>query len=996
MSSGTPPNYPWLQQLGTVLDEFSEPGINGFEPQLWFTGGLPKLPVIESNRQTSMARFKTITGSTMPGWWPFHANGMMVTHLYRLIDEYLANDLKFPKSSPAMSHNLQPEEPVDFTTKQNKQLSLQHVSRVSEGYYALRPFLSASLSLEDIVGFGDRKMVQAEKKGQKQRPEYVRFDLITMWSNGRLTETSFVQLDNQKKFDKYFRKDGVDFDFLEWNDINYQSCQNYSSDLNEWLLGVRGNWWTRFCTRVSRVGGVLDDQSGGYGSEVLSAEAIRCIGFVGFNTEIQRYYELLRKAAMSHKVRPRQKDNRTGAFPGFVQGTALHRICSSVIEVPPPPPPTAKRLPVDIPPVPQPSAARLREATAVFLPVPTEDVLPMPKEAPRSLTPDSSQPQGQPSTLPIPRTLPCVPLTALIQPALAPEAPPAKRHCTKETPEHISAASGSSTPSLTPAMSHIARQPAPPPQQPQRTVQSQTPPTPPPADPVPVSKPPQTATPPPMAAAPARTPPQDLSLEQKQNQNIDEYLPEDVDYSPMPEDLPEEEEEGTDVIRSEEEGTDSQPQSTVPQSSTDDKMAVLVEMQRLWVIMVVENAEKVMNAAGWSSEAQDLAMSHKATPATVLATIVHGLSMDHNTRCSVLPRLGTIESEGLAGVQRIEWQNRSIVRQYNDKLQVSNYYTTNKRKEQTKRLEERQLQLDRGYTWKEVGVDYEMPLPEQTGKELKASSDSQTIFTRQLVDLALIEEDAFSEDFEADKNFELLMRFFTLDNSIMGVRAANLVRSLCSYWRKKGEYERCVPNSYEPEKKTVWIWPSFAYMMDQNGFVKIPHKNRFLETHPTYTINCPNNYPPKELRTVTWFANMHGFESVDDEDDEGKNFFHHVCQAAKFSGIASEVLVHAFLPSADRLPGNYTSAMRHKIHSGPIAGYSPGHVLLNGSDIEMVQDRIIHELLVHKVLVMSDFDDNPNIKVCFFYIARALPLSVEAASPTYLPSYNGGCTGTYV
>ena len=144
MSSGMPPNYPWLQQLGTVLDDYSEPGINGFEPQLWFTGGLPKLSVIESNRQTSMARFKKITGSTMPVWWPFHANGMMVTHLYRLIDEYLANDLKFPKSSPAMSHNLQPEEPVDFTTKQNKQLSLQHVSRVSEGYYALRPFLSAS------------------------------------------------------------------------------------------------------------------------------------------------------------------------------------------------------------------------------------------------------------------------------------------------------------------------------------------------------------------------------------------------------------------------------------------------------------------------------------------------------------------------------------------------------------------------------------------------------------------------------------------------------------------------------------------------------------------------------------------------------------------------------------------------------------------------------------------------------------------------------------
>ena len=147
---------------------------------------------------------------------------------------------------------------------------------------------------------------------------------------------------------------------------------------------------------------------------------------------------------------------------------------------------------------------------------------------------------------------------------------------------------------------------------------------------------------------------------------------------------------------------------------------------------------------------------------------------------------------------------------------------------------------------------------------------------------------------------------------------------------------------------------------------------------------------------MPWLASLFGIESVDDVDDDGKNFFHHLAQAAKYSGIASEILVHAFLPSADRLSGDYAAAMRHKCHSSGIAGYSPTHVLCNGSDILLVQDRTIHELLVNKILLVSDFDDNPNIKVCFFYIARALPLSVEAASPTYLPSYNGGCTGTYV
>ena len=95
---------------GTVLDIYSEPGINGYEPQLWFGGQLPKLGIIEANRTKSKAMFKTRTGKKLPDWWPFHANGMLVTHLYRLIDEYLANDLKFPNSSPAMRHNLQPEE----------------------------------------------------------------------------------------------------------------------------------------------------------------------------------------------------------------------------------------------------------------------------------------------------------------------------------------------------------------------------------------------------------------------------------------------------------------------------------------------------------------------------------------------------------------------------------------------------------------------------------------------------------------------------------------------------------------------------------------------------------------------------------------------------------------------------------------------------------------------------------------------------------------------
>ena len=123
---------------------------------------------------------------------------------------------------------------------------------------------------------------------------------------------------------------------------------------------------------------------------------------------------------------------------------------------------------------------------------------------------------------------------------------------------------------------------------------------------------------------------------------------------------------------------------------------------------------------------------------------------------------------------------------------------------------------------------------------------------------------------------------------------------------------------------------------------------------------------------------------------------HHLFQAAKYSILAAEVAVHAFGPSADRLPGSYSAAMRHKVTAGGIRSWTPSHVLCNGSDMLLVQDRIIQELLDNQIVLVSDFDDNWNEQVCFFYIARALPLSVEAASPTSLPSYNGGFTGTYV
>ena len=122
---------------------------------------------------------------------------------------------------------------------------------------------------------------------------------------------------------------------------------------------------------------------------------------------------------------------------------------------------------------PPPSADRL-----AALPVPTGRTMHAQEEA-RSLTPGGTQSTKHPVTQPIPRTLPQVSLPACSHPNLSPVDPPAKRICTKEAPQHISAASGSSTPLPKAAMSHIVRPPPPPaspppqrePQQPQQLQQ---------------------------------------------------------------------------------------------------------------------------------------------------------------------------------------------------------------------------------------------------------------------------------------------------------------------------------------------------------------------------------------------------------------------------------------------------------------------------------------------------------------------------------------------
>ena len=348
------------------------------------------------------------------------------------------------------------------------------------------------------------------------------------------------------------------------------------------------------------------------------------------------------------------------------------------------------------------------------------------------------------------------------------------------------------------------------------------------------------------------------------------------------------------------------------------------------------------------------------------------------------------DSEAFAEVQALEWDNRSSKRRYTEKLHVQGDYLE-------KRRAAMQKLANRGYTRDELeAYGYELPDTDAYGKQLKVSFDSRETFTKQLFTLARIEEDGSRTESEADMNFEILMRLYALDHSTMGVRATSLIRSLASHWKKQGEPERSEHDGYQPHTKPiVRIYPSFAWKMHLHGYIKVPWHKRFMETMPCYTINCTNNFPSKEVRSLNWFGSLFGFNSVEDVDSDGKNLFHHLFQSMKYSILAGEIAVQAFSPSAPKLPGDYSKAMRHKVTDGGIAGWTPLHTLCKDSDILLMAERTIEALLDNEIVTVKDFDDNWNDKVFVFYIPRALPFSFQAASPTALPSLNWGFTGTY-
>ena len=145
-----------------------------------FRKGQTKRKHVLSNTETDTNEFLLRRGVKLPQWWLKFADGHPVTHVYRLIDDDNGLDTKIPKVTEAMSHKLKPEAVVDFSDKQVKQQAITHVDKSSEGDMGQRPYLSTSLDLESLSGFGMRKITHWENLGRSVQQKYARIDLIAL------------------------------------------------------------------------------------------------------------------------------------------------------------------------------------------------------------------------------------------------------------------------------------------------------------------------------------------------------------------------------------------------------------------------------------------------------------------------------------------------------------------------------------------------------------------------------------------------------------------------------------------------------------------------------------------------------------------------------------------------------------------------------------------------------------------------------------------------
>ena len=199
---------------------------------------------------------------------------------------------------------------------------------------------------------------------------------------------------------------------------------------------------------------------------------------------------------------------------------------------------------------------------------------------------------------------------------------------------------------------------------------------------------------------------------------------------------------------------------------------------------------------------------------------------------------------------------------------------------------------------------------------------------------------------------------------------------------------------------------TFAQLMEEQQLIIIPERCEGQETLPAATINKFINFPPRDMRNLPAFARQFGFSHAEDYDENGKNIFHHLFTALKYSSLAMEVAMHCFEEGEAVLQGDYRAAMSHKVTDARPRGWTPLHCLCNGSDPMVSQVYVIAKLLETNTVPLSYFDAMSNDKVIVFgslvamvHNAHLLGLHPPLPRPhrsTPPLSTHWGSTGTYV
>ena len=146
---------------------------------------------------------------------------------------------------------------------------------------------------------------------------------------------------------------------------------------------------------------------------------------------------------------------------------------------------------------------------------------------------------------------------------------------------------------------------------------------------------------------------------------------------------------------------------------------------------------------------------------------------------------------------------------------------------------------------------------------------------------------------------------------------------------------------------------TFAWHLQELGWVKLAHHSKNVETQSTSTQIFPEMLPDIEARSLPEIAKIFGFTSCTDTDPDGKNICLHMFTSLTYCHSTAIILKEAFEATAPRLPGSYSSAMSQRVTSGTPIGHSPLHVLCDGSSINFSKIEIV-QMLIENDIVKSE------------------------------------------